>query len=148
MTATDHEPLPLNTLLPDDGKLYEPLCTVHLRRHWDRGQCPTDDVLDDIRAERARQVFRYGDNADTPDGTGPEVMWLNNISGLSATTIEKAFRDEYESHGEVAPSWMHLVREEVAEAFLETNPTRLRAELVQVGALVASWIEQIDRRAK
>jgi hypothetical protein len=39
-----------------------------------------------------------------------------------------------------------LVREEVAEVFQETDPVKLREELVQVAALAVSWIEKIDAR--
>ena len=41
---------------------------------------------------------------------------------------------------------MHLVREEVAEAFAESDPARLREELIQVAALAVSWVEKIDAR--
>ena len=106
----------------------------------------TARVLADVGAHRAEQRARYGDNADLPDGTGPEVAWLRPVSLAGAELVEERFRDDYNSHGVVAPSWMHLVREEVAEAFQESDPVRLRAELVQVAALCVSWCETLDAR--
>lgn len=36
---------------------------------------------------------------------------------------------------------------EVAEAFAEEDPARLRAELIQVAAVAVQWVEAIDARA-
>ena len=38
--------------------------------------------------------------------------------------------------------------EEVAEAFEEHDPARLRSELVQVAAVAVAWVEKIDRDAR
>lgn len=46
-----------------------------------------------------------------------------------------------------AEAWRHILDEEVAEALAETDPERLRAELVQVAAVAVQWIEALDRRA-
>ena len=106
----------------------------------------TERVLTDVGIHRAVQRERYGSNDDLPDGTGPYVRWLSPLNLLTATGVEARLRQEYESHGMVAPSWMHLVREEVAEAFQETDPVRLREELIQVAALCVSWVETLDAR--
>lgn len=105
-------------------------------------------VLEDVAAERQRQVARYGHNTALHDGTGPEVAWLSPLSWVSAAGVEREFRGDYERHEALAgdPTWMHLIREEVSEAFQETDPSRLRAELVQVAALCVSWVEKIDKR--
>lgn len=110
----------------------------------------TEAVLADVAAERRYQIERYGDNADLEDGTGPHVAWVpDDVTGLDgATQIEIKFRRTYENY-EAAygkPTWMHLVREEVAEAFAESDPVRLRAELIQVAALAVSWVEKLDAR--
>jgi hypothetical protein len=108
--------------------------------------CQTTRVLADVRAERARQFAQYGSNADLEDGTG--TSWLRPFSPAPARTIERGFRDDYEErerwYGK--PTWTMLVREEVAEVFQETDPVKLREELVQVAALAVSWIEKIDAR--
>jgi hypothetical protein len=43
-------------------------------------------------------------------------------------------------------TWRHILTEEVYEAFAESDPTKLRAELVQVAAVAVQWIQAIDRR--
>lgn len=108
----------------------------------------TDRVLADVADERVRQRDRYGSNADLEDGTGPATRWLGPFTGASALTIEEALRTDYEDFEDETgkPTWVHLVREEVAEAFAETDPVRLRAELVQVAALAVSWVEKLDAR--
>lgn len=109
------------------------------------GHCQTVNVLSDVRAERARQFARYGTNEDLVDGTGPQVEWLGEYT---AADIEKSLRSKYEAHEAEfgKPTFRHLVAEEVAEAFQENNPKRLREELLQVAALAVSWIEKIDAR--
>ena len=108
----------------------------------------TELVLADVRAHRAEQRARYGDNADLLDGTGPDVRWLDTFPSFSsrstAELIEVRLRQEYDSQPK--PDWMRLVREEVAEAFMESDPVRLREELVQVAALCVSWMETLDAR--
>jgi len=43
-------------------------------------------------------------------------------------------------------TWRHILFEEVAEALAEDDPALLRGELVQVGAVVAQWLQAIDHR--
>lgn len=107
-------------------------------------------VLEDVLAERFRQVRKYGSNEDLEFGTGPEARWLLPYTSASAEMIEKDLRADYEEFEEDAgkTTWVHLIREEVAEAFKEEDPERLREELVQVAALAVSCIEQLDARAK
>jgi len=104
------------------------------------------DVLDDVRAERARQFAQYGTNDDLEDGTGGS--WLVPFTREGAAGIEKSLRRGYEAyetnHGTI--TWMHLVREEVAEAFAEQDPETLRAEVLQIAALCVSWVEKLDAR--
>lgn len=104
----------------------------------------TERVLRDVAEHRVVQFTRYGSNADLKDGTGPEERWLSPLTSYSSPAIEDILRDEYNKHG--VPTWMHLVREEVAEAFQESDPVRLREELIQVAALCVSWIEKLDAR--
>ncbi len=104
----------------------------------------SDPVLADVKTHRAEQITRYGLNEDLEDGTGLKTRWLMPLSFYSATAIEELLRTEYGSHHK--PTWMHLVREEVAEAFMAETPEELRAELIQVAALCVSWIETLDAR--
>ena len=119
-----------------------------VEEHWVNG---CRDVLQEVLTERRRQVEKYGHNDECEDGTGPDVRWLRNtdvnLDLCTATEIEKAFRQEYERHD--TPTWMHLVREEVAEAF-EAEPGSLRQdeELIQVAALCVSWAERNRRNRR
>ena len=67
------------------------------------------------------------------------------MTGEEFEDICRADYEFYEKlHGQ--PTWMHLVREEVAEAFKEADPTRLEEELLQVAALCVSWVEKLQMR--
>jgi hypothetical protein len=108
----------------------------------------TQEVLRSVLEERRRQFDKYGTNADTEDGTGPETRWLGPFTGFSAAGIEAVLRADYLDFEEEQPvTWVHLVREEVAEAFAESDPERLEAELIQVAALCVSWVEKIRARS-
>lgn len=112
------------------------------------------DVLQAVLEERVRQVARYGLNDECEDGTGSGVRWLAytdiNLDLRTAKEIEAAFRAEYEKyekrHG--LPTWMHLIREEMAEAFAEDDLEKRNAEATQVAALLVSWIEATVRRGR
>lgn len=108
-------------------------------------------VLEEIMDERRRQVARYGHNEQLEDGTGPDVDWLWPFTALQpvpATDVERGFRRAYERHEKKhgAPTWRHLVLEEVAESFQESDPLTLESELVQVAALCCSWVEKLRAR--
>lgn len=118
----------------------------------ERWQIRTIIVLENVFEERLRQVAKYGHNEELEDGTGPKSQWLpTSISAhheLTAETIEQELRFDYEEHERQhgKPTWMHLIREEIAEAFAETDDDRLEEELTQVAALCVSWIEKIRAR--
>lgn len=124
-------------------------CETH-RTPWNQqtGRCQTQDVLQEVAEERSRQVARYGSNHDLADGTGPHTAWLLPLDSSPAKDIEAVFRQDYEDYEDEVGSvtWTHLVREEVAESFQESDPDRLREELLQVAALCVSWIESLDHR--
>jgi len=97
---------------------------------------PLAAVLGEIAAEREVQDAKFGQQ-NWPDGTGGPAMrdradesreqcqWLTANGG---------------------PDWRAILLEEVYEALAEEDPARLRAELVQVAAVAAAWVEAIDRR--
>lgn len=104
-------------------------------------------VLRDVLLERTAQVRRYGLNDETPDGTGPETRWLLPYTSASATAIEADLRADYEDFEEEAPvTWVHLLREELAEAFKENDPEVLYEEVLQFTALGVSWLEKLNTR--
>jgi hypothetical protein len=146
----------------DEGRL---VCDVH-GGHWSAADgCLTLAVLRDLAAHRAFQYGQYGANRDVPDGTGPGVEWLAPVVDLAqsayagrvdADAIDEVFRqewdypnrgtDEEKAEALAKASWMRMVREEVAEAFRETDPRALEGELMDVAALCAQWIERIRER--
>lgn len=96
----------------------------------------THFVLADIAAERARQLAKWGEQ-NHPDGTGrPGDDDMANLD-----------RAKCKANGPDEDNWRDILQEEVSEAFAETHPLALRAELVQVAAVAVAWIETIDRRA-
>lgn len=115
------------------------------REKW---QAKTIEILDLVFEERLRQVARYGHNQDLEDGFGPRENWLVPVieeDALDATAIQECFRMGYELHEDStgSPTWMHLIREEVAE-WLESEPDSPEAiaEALQVAALFVSWVEK------
>jgi len=89
-----------------------------------------------VSAERVRQLQKWGDQRH-PDGTG----LLGSQSNAEAARIHCQRAAE---QGNV--TWQHILAEEVFEAFAEHDPAKLRAELVQCGAVIAAWISDLDRR--
>lgn len=125
------------------------ICARHGGK-WDTylNCCQTSSVLKEVAAERHQQFKQYGINDDLEDGTGPDATWLRPIARHPAKRIEALLRIQYETYEyeNGKPTWVHLVLEEIAEAFQESDPERLREELVQVAALAVSWVEKIDAR--
>lgn len=94
-------------------------------------------IWDEIRAERARQRELHGDQSHLPDGTGG--AWLRIVA--------ESRRNECMDATEFGDlTFRHILAEEVAEAFAETDPARLREELIQVIAVGVQWVEVIDGR--
>lgn len=114
-----------------------------------RWQIATIAVLEDIFEHRVEQEARYGHVNDLLlDGTGPQETWLAPLTYLEAGRIQIKLRADYEGFEEEKglPTWMHLVREEIAEVFQESDEQRLEEELIQVAALCTSWVERIRAR--
>lgn len=107
-----------------------------------------EHVLNLIRKERERQIENYGSNDDILPGFGSNLSnhpWLLPYSDASSNAVEAGFRADYEAyevtHGK--PTWMHLIREEVAELFDTRSPYDTLAEAVQVAALCTSLCEHL-----
>ena len=97
-------------------------------------------VLDEVADERASQDEKWGEQ-NHPDGTGGPGYY----SQLADLT--KRLNNEYARAADGSLSWQGILKEEVYEAFAESDPVKLRTELVQVAAVAVAWIEAIDRRA-
>ena len=105
-------------------------------------------LLNMIREERVRQIEQYGTNEHLMLGFGSSVSaypWLLPYSDADSGKIEAAFRADYERYEKDRgqPTWMHLIREEVAELFATRRAPDAIAEAVQVAALCVSLCEQL-----
>lgn len=89
-----------------------------------------------IDAERARQIARFGDQRH-PDGTD---LPGDRARADNAREVCQAMAQRGQT------TWRGILDEEVAEAKAESDPAKLRAELLQVAAVCAAWIYDIDRR--
>lgn len=96
------------------------------------------DVLLEVLDERKRQHAKWG-YQNLPNGTGDPIY------GLQAEGA-KVNCDEAAKIGMV--TFRHILCEEFYEALAETNPERLRRELIQVAAVCVQWSEALSRRAK
>ncbi|MCB5168031.1 hypothetical protein LG634_24790 [Streptomyces bambusae] len=91
---------------------------------------------EEIDAERQQQLAKFGDQRH-PDGTGTGIL----------RHLANRHRELAEEHaGAPTFTWRMVLQEEVYEALAESDPARLRAELVQVAAVCAAWVSDIDRR--
>ena len=117
----------------------------------------TDNVLRDVLDERQRQYEKWGEQ-NHKNGTGPgqlnrlaQTDLIDVFSGPPSAKMVpccsaehgKRLCDAATNNGKL--TWGHILFEEVCEAFEESDPVKLRAELVQVAAVAVAWIEAIDR---
>lgn len=98
---------------------------------------PTCDVLMEIWNERDAQDEKWGQQ-NHANGTGG--WFLRRAAEEARTACNFAT-----SEGRL--TWRHILEEEVAEVFAESDAGKLRTELLQVAAVAAAWVEAIDRRA-
>jgi hypothetical protein len=97
----------------------------------------TAAVLDEVAAELRRAEAKFPDQ-HLPDGGG-DPRWAELRDAQRAKTDRKL--------ADGTATWLDVVLEETYEAFAETDPMLLRAELVQVAAMAIRWINDIDQRA-
>ncbi len=104
----------------------------------------TLDVLREIVDERCRQYLKWGEQ-NHPNGTGPHIHPLRGYGSFESLTklFQRETNDKTKS-GTV--TFADILLEEVFEALAETDPAKLRTELIQVAAVAAQWVEAIDRR--
>lgn len=93
-------------------------------------------VLSDVLVERRRQEAKFGQQ-DLPDGTGG-ALFENHSAWSKAKYEEAAIKGTL--------TFRHVLREEVDEAFAESDEEKLMHELDQVAAVAVKWKEAILRR--
>lgn len=101
----------------------------------------TADALAEVLLERQRQHGLWGEQ-NPPDVGDPytRAWYSSEAVGWKITNADRVGRDVL--------AWDGILLEEVFEALAESDPTKLRAELVQVAAVCVAWCEAIDRRSK
>jgi hypothetical protein len=113
-------------------------------------------VLGEVADERERQDMKWGQQNhpdrffigrdDAEDG---EHLYDYEFRACLWRRRNEARVAERNSEG-AAPdrnaAWDGVLLEEVYEALAESDPARLRAELIQVAAVAVAWVEAIDRR--
>lgn len=102
-------------------------------------------VLVEVADERGRQNVKWGEQ-NHPSGTGPDVVW--SYTGPAAYVADVAKSECQRLSAEGMVTFADILLEEVAEAFAELDPAKLRAELIQVAAVATQWVESIDRTTK
>ena len=95
----------------------------------------SQSVLREVADERARQDAKWGIQ-NHPDGTGVKN---EELADLAKVMTDSAAADGSLTYG-------LILQEEFYEAMAETDPAKLRAELIQVAAVAVAWVECIDRR--
>ncbi|MCI3246482.1 NUDIX hydrolase [Streptomyces spinosisporus] len=95
-------------------------------------------ILGEIVAERERQDAKWGEQ-NHPDGTGNQSQ--QERADFARRWCDSAFQSGY-------GTWADVLAEEVAEASAESDPAKLRTELIQVAAVAINWIGAIDRRTQ
>jgi hypothetical protein len=94
-----------------------------------------DRVLSLLRSERITQNLKWGEQ-NHPNGTGGEDR-------IREATWAREYCQRASDFGTV--TWADIFEEEAFEALAESDPERLRAELLQVAAVAVAWVEAIDR---
>ena len=112
-----------------------------------RDETFTRAVLREVLAERGRQHAKWGEQnlSDGTAGVTPDAATWDRVTARADAARARRLCQEAAASGYC--TWMHVLREEVAEAFAEEDPALLRAELIQVAAVAVAWVEAIDRRA-
>jgi hypothetical protein len=94
------------------------------------------DFAEAIDAERQAQLAKWGDQHH-PDGTG-DRRWRDAANHVRGEVDDDARAG--------LTTWNGILREETFEALAESDPAKLRTELIQVAAVCAAWIADIDSR--
>ena len=99
------------------------------------GDITREPLLAEVHSELIAQDVKWGEQ-NHPNGTG-------GPTAQAAADELRAMCDTRHHAG--AGTWTDILTEEIAEAFAETDPAALRAELVQVAAVAVQWVAAIDR---
>lgn len=101
-------------------------------------------VLADIAAERGQQIEKWGIQS-LPSIPGVDAVNVTEYLGIPSEADAKEVCQT--AHAEGSLSWADVALEEFCEA-VQAPPSKRRAELVQLAAVVVAWIEDLDRGGK
>jgi hypothetical protein len=101
------------------------------------------DFAEAVDLERQAQLAKWGDQHH-PDGTGHDRVWA--FTGPASYVAACARQQTEDLAADGYATWTDIALEEFAEAIAESDPVKLRAELVQVAAVCAAWIADLDSR--
>jgi hypothetical protein len=88
------------------------------------------EAVHEVLAEMKRQGTKWGPMRQMENGTGSDY-WKSMRDGAQQAT-DAAFKYGW-------GNWSYILLEEVYEVMAESNPKRLKAELIQVAAVALSW---------
>jgi hypothetical protein len=100
-----------------------------------------DEILAAVVSERKRQEVLWGEQNHPDAGPIPELerhyarQRADEWKRVNAVRVRGGFL-----------SWDGILLEEVYEALAESDPEKLRTELVQSMAVILNWLECISRR--
>lgn len=97
---------------------------------------PTESVMMDVADEMDRQDAKWGDQSHLPNGTGS--IGYRHLADHYRQVCDAAFESG-------SAAWNDILLEEVFEALAESDPAKLRAELIQAAAVIVQWVAAIDK---
>lgn len=96
----------------------------------------TDILINqEVYEERRRQDLTWGEQ-NHPNGTDSDFAAMREH-------MRQRCKDAANTS---TVTWEHVASEEYFEALAETDDERLRAELIQLTAVLVAWVACIDRR--
>lgn len=98
-------------------------------------------VLMSLALERRRQDQKWGQQNHLDGTASPWWKEFGHTSDLAKQLCGRAAEQG-------SLTWFHILHEEMCEAFEETDPKKLRVELIQTAAVIVAWIEAIERRPR
>jgi hypothetical protein len=102
-------------------------------------------VLVEVGEERRRQDIKFPEQS-LSNGTGETRV---NLAAVYREMLDAARgQNDYSAKygGPQLATWESVLREEFCEAMLESDPAKLREELIQNAAVSVRWVEDIDRK--
>ena len=105
-----------------------------------------DRVLAEVRGERSWQIAKWGTLHDYSPSEAPRLDGTGWAGSATMARMARAECDNAAAAGVL--TWRAILAEEFHEALAESDPAKLRAELVQVAAVAVNWIQAIDYRTE